>query len=127
MNLNTIKTTRTAEDEKFSAMSAEARAVNAAWNADRIGGFPTSRAYATVEINAIGSVFPCVAVYNSFSVRDALKGRGYKFDGATKAWYIRRDSVADAKAEAEEIAAIGIHLGGAMTREDYAAMSANTK
>lgn len=127
MNLNTIKTTRTAEDEKFSAMSAEARTVNAAWNADRIGGLPTSRAYATVEINAIGSVFPCVAVYNSFSVRDALKGRGYKFDGATKAWYIRRDSVADAKAEAEEIAAIGIQLGGAMTREDHAAMSANTK
>jgi len=122
MNLNTIKTTRTAEDEKFAAMSAEARAVNAAWNAGRIGGFPTSRAYAAIEINAIGSVFPCVAVYNAFDIRDALKGRGYKFDGA-KAWRIRRDSVADAKAEAEKLAAeIGIQLGGAMTREDHAAM-----
>lgn len=123
MNLNTIKTTRTAEDEKFSAMSAEARATNAAWNAGRIVGFPTRRAYATVEINAIGSVFPCVAVYNSFSVRDALKKRGYKFDGATKAWRILRDSVADAKAEAEKLAAeIGIQLGAAMTREDHAEM-----
>lgn len=127
MNLNTIKTTRTAEDEKFAAMSAEARAINAAWNADRIGGFPTNRAYAVIEVNAVGSVFPCVAVYNSFSVRDALKGRGYKFDGATKAWYLRSDSVTDAKSEAEEIAAIGIQLGGAITREDHAAMCAKTK
>ena len=127
MNLSMIKTTRTAEDEKFTAMSAEARAINAAWNADRIVGFPTRRAYATIETNSIGSVFPCVAVYNAFSVRDALKNRGYKFDGATKAWYIRCDSIADARAEAEEIAAIGIQLGGAMTREDHAAMCVNTK
>ncbi len=125
MNLNTIKTNRTAEDEKFAAMSAEARAINATWNAGRIGGLPTTRAHAVIEINAVGSVFPCVAVYNSFSVRDALKSRGYKFDGATKAWYRRCDSVADAKSEAEEIAAIGIQLGG--TREDHAAMCVNTK
>jgi hypothetical protein len=122
MNLNTIKTTRTAEDEKFAAMSAEARATNAAWDAGRIGGFPTRRPYAIIEINAIGSVCARVAVYNSFSVRDALKGRGYNFDGATKAWYIRRDSVEDAKIEAEKAAEIGIQLGAAMTREDHAAM-----
>lgn len=127
MNQNTINTTRTAEDEKYTAMSAEARAINAAWNVGRIGGFPTRRAYATIETNSIGSLFPCVAVYNSFAVRDALKSRGYKFDGATKSWYLRCDSVADAKSEAEAIAANGIQLGGAITREDHEAMCAKTK
>ena len=127
MNLNTIKTNRTAEDEKFAAMSAEARAINATWNAGRVCGLPTTRAYAIIEVNAVGSVFPCVAVYHSFSARDALKSRGYKFDGATKAWRRRCDSVTDATAEAEEIAEIGIQLGGAITREDHAAMYAKTK
>ena len=127
MNLNTIKTTRTADDEKFATMSAEASAINAAWNAGRIVGFPTTRAYAVIEVNAVGSLFPCVAVYNSFAVRGALKIRGYKFDGATKAWYLRCDSVADAKSEAEAIAANGIQLGGAITREDHEAMRAKTK
>ena len=126
MNLNTIKTTRTAEDEKFSAMSAEARNVNAAWNADRIVGFPTRRAYATIEVGANGCAR--VAVYNSFSVRDALRGRGYAFDSFSASWRIRRDSVAGAKIEAEKLAAeIGVQLGAAMTREDHAEMCVNTK
>ena len=101
---------RTAAAAAYRTTCVEVRVTNAAFSAARPATrLPSATPYIDLcrEAQSIS-----VVCHHPYAVRDAMRARGWSYDGCDHVWYILCDTVADARAVAEATAAdTGIQLG----------------